>query len=98
MAIVSETEELDIFRTDIIKDYIDFKWNCIGVAHHTRGFLTHVAFIIFLIFYTNYVYIEASLQDEFLKPNYVAFNINPAAVVFPVMWLYPVLYETVQLF
>lgn len=35
MAILSESEELSIFRTDIVKDYIEFKWVKIGIGHHT---------------------------------------------------------------
>ena len=98
MAILSDSEELSIFKTDIVKDYIEFKWHKIGITHHTRGFLTHFAFVIFLIYYTNYIYIEASLQEEFSHKGFVAVKLNPSAIAFPIMWLYPVLYETVQLF
>ena len=31
MAILSESEELSIFKTEIIKDYIEFKWKKIGI-------------------------------------------------------------------
>jgi hypothetical protein len=79
----------------VIRDYIEFKWYAIGLKHHTYGFTTHVIFIIFLIWYTNYIYIEATLQEQFSDPKYVAVKLNPAAIAFPIMWLYPVLYETV---
>jgi hypothetical protein len=98
MAILSDSEELSIFRTDIIKDYIEFKWHKIGISHHTRGFLTHFAFLIFLIWYTNYIYIDATLQEAFDVKDYNAVKLNPAAIAFPIMWLYPVIYESVQLF
>jgi len=95
MEIMSESEEYDIFNTEAIKDFIDFKWAKIGRNHHTTGGIVHLIYILYLAFYVNHVYIDAAIQKD---PNDKAPKGNPASYIFAVSIIYPAGYEFIQLY
>jgi hypothetical protein len=62
MEILADTEEFDIFNTDAMQNYIEFKWNRVGKNHHAFGALLHLGYLIYLCIYVNKIYIDASYQ------------------------------------
>jgi len=58
--VCANSEELNIFETESLKDLIEFKWNQYGYSFHLGGFLIHAVYVIMLFVYTNYVYINGS--------------------------------------
>ena len=57
MEILSNSEEYDIFNTDALKNYIEFKWNRVGRNHHAFGAVVHLVYLIYLAYYVNEIYI-----------------------------------------
>jgi hypothetical protein len=57
MEIISETDELDIFRTKVLHDLVEFKWNAYGKSVHYFGAFLHIGYIITFFIYVNQVYI-----------------------------------------
>ena len=94
MEIMSETEEYDIFNTEAIKDFIDFKWAKTGKQHHSLGGIIHLIYILYLMFYVNHVYNNASVQKD---PGDIAPKSNPASYIFAIAIAYPSGYEIIQL-
>lgn len=54
---LSDSEDLEIFQTDLIMDLIDFKWECYAREVHTRGFKFHIAMIVVTALYIHASYI-----------------------------------------
>ena len=61
---VANSEELDIFNTKLIKDYIKFKWEGQGMRHHLVGTIFHFIQIVILIIYVYNVYLENTLCKQ----------------------------------
>lgn len=45
---IANSEEMEIFVTDLVQDLIDFKWTRFAKKVHLRGFYFHIAYIICL--------------------------------------------------
>ena len=58
MEVLSETEELDIFRTKVVYDLVEFKWNAYAKYIHYLGASLHLAYNIVFFIYVNTVYNE----------------------------------------
>lgn len=52
------SNELDIFRTDAVKDLIEFKWKEFAMAVHMSGFYFHFGYIFMLAIYINSTYLS----------------------------------------
>lgn len=65
---LANTEEIDMFDSHTINDFIDFKWNEVGQSHHMFGFFIHVLYLVGLIMYTKHIYIEN--QSPRLLPSW----------------------------
>ena len=55
---LANTDEIDLFDSNTIQDFIEFKWNEVGQTHHLFGFGIHILYLIGLIWYTKHIYIE----------------------------------------
>lgn len=53
-----ESEELEIFDCQLIKDLLEFKWNMFGRKLHTFGCTMHFFYLGTIMAYINMVYIE----------------------------------------
>jgi hypothetical protein len=91
MEILSETEEYDIFNTDAMQNYIEFKWNRVGRNHHAFGAMLHVIYLGYLCYYINDVYIKAGFQGRFDKDPFAR---NYESLLFILAVLYPLCYES----
>ena len=56
MALCSETEELEVFETDALKDIIDFKWRMYGRKHHFLGMAMHMLYTAMINIYVSEAY------------------------------------------
>ena len=56
--IISESEEFNIFKSESMKNFIEYKWGAIGLTHHLYNVVNHVCFLIALGWYITKVYIN----------------------------------------
>ena len=90
----TDTSELDMFQSQALKDIIEFKWAQYGFKFHLLGATIHMFQISILIFYVNFIYIQASLEfDENGKIK----GGNPYAVILLGGIIYPFCYESTQM-
>jgi|APSaa5957512535_1039671.scaffolds.fasta_scaffold152925_2 hypothetical protein len=89
MEILSNSEEYDIYNSDAMKNYIEFKWFKVGRGHHAFGAVVHFVYIVYMAWYVNQIYIMASLQT---MDNHIKFNAG--SMVFAGAIFYPAVYET----
>lgn len=57
MEILKDTEELDIFNTEVIQELIHYKWMTYGRSHHMMGLGMHFVYTFTLTLYVNEVYL-----------------------------------------
>lgn len=60
MQVLSQTNELDIFSTDLVADIIDYKWKSYAYKIHSMAFIVHLSYVIVLIYYCNKYYLNKS--------------------------------------
>jgi hypothetical protein len=90
----TETEELNMFQSQSLKDIVEFKWGSYGFNFHLLGSIIHLVQICILIFYVNFIYIQASLElDENGRIN----GGNPYAVILLGGIVYPFCYESTRM-
>lgn len=53
MGAISESDELQIYETDLIMDMIDYKWDKFAGTQHRFGAGIHLCYQFVLIFYVN---------------------------------------------
>lgn len=58
MDAVANSDELGIFKTDLIKDMIDYKWNTFARRQHLFGGFVHLCYVIVLIMYVNHTFLD----------------------------------------
>jgi hypothetical protein len=88
----TNSNELNMFKSQALQDVIDFKWNEFGFNFHLVGSMIHMVQMSILIFYINYVYITGSLEvDEAGK----IVGSNPSAIVLLTGIIYPMCYSIV---
>lgn len=92
MEILAESDEFDMFTTDAMQNYIDFKWTKVGRNHHAFGAMLHLIYLIYLCYYVNDIYINASYQNKLEIETYAE---NTKSLVFIIAVLYPFVYESV---
>jgi hypothetical protein len=57
MEAIAGSEELSIFKTDLVMDLVDFKWQRFAFKQHVFGALVHVIYVVVLIYYINYTFL-----------------------------------------
>jgi hypothetical protein len=53
MQLCTDSEELEIFETDALKDIIGFKWDSFGRRHHMLGMATHMLYTLMINIYVS---------------------------------------------
>lgn len=111
MDAVSNSDELKIFETDLIKDMVDYKWDTFARKQHLIGGAIHVIYVLVLIFYINktFLSLEAiNAGDIMVISNSIHVDGEVDNRIFPkcdtkYMWaiavclLYPIYYDGIQL-
>jgi hypothetical protein len=113
MNAVADSEELGIFKTDMIMDMIDYKWKTYARNQHLFGGFIHLCYVIVLILYINRTFLA---MDAIEAPEIMAIDkslfhgdVEIDNRIFPkcnhnYMWaiaiclLYPIYYDGIQLF
>jgi hypothetical protein len=54
---IANSEELEIFQVDVVKDLIDYKWKAFAASVHWFGWLIHMLYILALQMYIAKVYL-----------------------------------------
>jgi hypothetical protein len=65
---IADSEDLPIFTTDLVKDYIDYKWVLFAKKVHMFGMCNHILDIILSSLYIRAAYLNESFGydiDEF---------------------------------
>jgi hypothetical protein len=54
---LANSDELEVFMTDVVRDIIDYKWAVFARSVHQTGFLAHMFYVILLIVYISETYL-----------------------------------------
>ena len=57
MDALEDSEELDIFVTDIVRDIIDYKWSSYAFKIHMLAAIVHACYLFVLMYYINQTYL-----------------------------------------
>jgi maltodextrin utilization protein YvdJ len=60
MHVLANSNELEIFETDLVKDVIDYKWYTYAIYIHTLAAIVHASYVFVLIFYIKHYYLDQS--------------------------------------
>ena len=53
MEVLGETEDTDIFYSNVVQDFIEFNWDAYAKHTHMLGAFIHFVYTIFLLIYVN---------------------------------------------
>lgn len=87
MALISESDEIELFDSQQIIDVISFKWECYGRDHHIFGSLMHFMYVLLFVLYVNFVYLYNDLGE-----NHIIYTLILAVGI-----IYPWIYDLIQL-
>jgi hypothetical protein len=59
---IADSEELEIFTTDVVMDLIDFRWENFARKVHVRGLLVHCTYILTLTMYIRATYLGETVD------------------------------------
>ena len=62
MNIICDSDELNLFNCEVIKDIISFKWSRLGKRWHLIGCFFHFMYMFILMYYINDVYIKNKIH------------------------------------
>ena len=85
---VANSEELRIFSSDIVIDYLDFKWTMFARTVHFVGFCFHVCYVVAMFAFIGAAYSGDDVLDDVPKAGYYA--------MLAAFLIYPSLYDGVQ--
>lgn len=55
---IAGSDEMELFKTELIKDLIDFKWEKFARRQHLIGFSFHICYVTVLMYYIAQVYLK----------------------------------------
>jgi hypothetical protein len=87
MESLSSTEELTVFDTDIVRDFIEYQWITYAKSVHLLGGFNHFIYCVVICFYMNDIY---NYRDFTHRINYLWTMLA--------LLLYPMIYDGIQLF
>lgn len=64
MGVLSRCDELSIFKTDLVKDLVDYKWATYAYRSHILSAIFHVMYVIVLIYYINHTYLQPYMEEH----------------------------------
>lgn len=86
MELCRNTEELQIFQTEAMRDIIDFKWKMYGRRHHFLGMAMHMFYTLMITIYVHEAYMREP-QHQSIYTILLAIGI-----------IYPAYYDFLQLY
>lgn len=86
MELLSSTEDLDIFDTKVVSDFVHFSWD--NYASHVHFFGAFIHLIYVLAFFL-YVHLVVQRRDYTLRSHLI--------IIMFISLLYPMLYDSLQL-
>lgn len=66
--------ELSVFYTDTIQDFIEYKWIKYGKRAYFKGFLMHTGYIVSFLFYLSSIILAADSKESVEKRKYPDFD------------------------
>lgn len=63
MYLISQCEEVPLFKTKPVMDLIDYQWNETGFNFHSVGLINFLAYLLILIIYIYQIYIHDGLYE-----------------------------------
>lgn len=97
MGAISESDELEIYKTDLIQDMVEYKWDKFAGAQHRFGAGIHLCYQFVLIFYVNDTFLvnKRKMDEKGITTNGPESNVNYMYAIF-VCLLYPLFYDGTQ--
>jgi maltodextrin utilization protein YvdJ len=94
MEAIANSEELEIFDTDAVKDLIDYKWQAYANQIHMFGFLFHVGYVFEIFVYLNITYLWVwdpilnARGDQIVDvhPHVVYLVMNMILLIYPLVY------------
>lgn len=86
-----ESDELELFNSEAIKNILDFKWQEYARGFHLIGCTMHFGYMFLLFFYISQVYVNNSTNDYDFNLKLILDLILCGGLV------YPMLYEVYQI-
>lgn len=90
MHAICNSDELAIFRSDLIIDLVDFRWNNVAKTVHKIGFTFHLCYIFMLTLYIRDTYLGKYADDIPIPSTFYLFIIG-------LLLIYPAAYDGTQL-
>ena len=81
-----DSDELPIFETETLQQFIEFKWGAFAWGLHFFGCIIHLAYIAILFLYTYIVYVQGDQSEE-----------SDISIILLGGVAYPALYEFIQM-
>jgi hypothetical protein len=57
MHAIANSDELSIFKTELVKDVLDYKWNTFAGRTHIIGLMFHITYVVSLLWYINEIFL-----------------------------------------
>ena len=86
MEVLSETEELDMFKCKVVYDLVEFKWNAYAKYIHYLGAFLHLCYNVVFFIYVNSVYNERQFEYQY-----------KLCWAMLILLIYPMVYDMLQL-
>ena len=96
MNAIAGSEELEIFKSKLIKDLIDYKWNTFAQAQHMFGAFMHLTYVVTLMWYISEIFLQESKYDA----EGVRINPDPDIKLLVIILgclVYPTVYDGTQM-
>jgi len=99
MNALSKTDELVIFKSDLIRDLIAYKWQAWSGKVHAFSCINHVIYIACILYYINNVFLcdIPKLSDGSHDLNWNAEPHKTMLVIIGICLTYSVMYEGIQM-
>jgi len=87
---IANSEELELFKTDAVKDLVNYKWGAFASSVHWFGWLIHMLYIISLQMYITKIYLADDIESVTSTPVWL--------YVIGFCLLYPAFYDGKQMY
>jgi hypothetical protein len=64
LSALGESDELELFNCDVVKDFIDFQWGSYAKFLHYFGGAVHLLYVLLFMIYTNYIYLDRYYESR----------------------------------
>lgn len=82
---ISNSNELAIFQTELVKDVLDYKWQAFASRTHMMGWFFHLAYVISLMVFINQNYLRL-IRDDSQRPDQNLLMVIAGCLVYPLLY------------